>query len=174
MKRLYHILEFITNFSGYFSGWLVPLMIILIFAEVFMRYVMNQPLMVADEFSAYLLVALSFLGIAYTWKEKGHVRITALTSRVPARVAGWMRLITLALAFILSIGLTNSSYSYLLFSFKMHLKSPTIFRVPLQGPQMTILIGFILLDLILAAEIIRAIVNSRHPTEGEGTGEKAI
>jgi len=47
-------------------------MMMLVVVDVFMRYVMRQPLMVSDEFSAYMLVALSYLGFAYTWREKGH------------------------------------------------------------------------------------------------------
>ena len=41
----------------------------LVVVDVFMRYVMHRPLMVADEISAYMLVALSFLGFAYTWRK---------------------------------------------------------------------------------------------------------
>ena len=65
----------IANLVGFLSAWLVPLMMMLVVVDVFMRYVMRHPLMIADEFSAYLLVALSFLGFAYTWRQGGHVRV---------------------------------------------------------------------------------------------------
>jgi len=117
--------------------------------------------MVADEFSGYLLVALSFLGAAYTWKEKGHIRITALVSRLPQRVSSWIRLITLVLAFAFSIVLTQSSYNYMAFSFKINMLSPTVNRFPLQGPQMTIAIGYTVLCLLIAVEIAKAIVKMR-------------
>ena len=64
MKRIALLLEKIAYLGGYYSGWLVPLMMMLVVVEVFMRYVLHQPLMVADEFSAYMLVALSYLGMA--------------------------------------------------------------------------------------------------------------
>ena len=54
MKRLGYIVEKIADIGGYFSGWLVFLMMILVFVEVFMRYVLRRPPMVADEFSAYM------------------------------------------------------------------------------------------------------------------------
>ncbi|MBE0556342.1 MAG: TRAP transporter small permease subunit, partial [Proteobacteria bacterium] len=75
MKRIGIIVDRIAYLGGWFGGWLVPLMMMLVVVDVFMRYVMNRPLMVSDEFSAYMLVALSFLGLAYTWREKGHVRV---------------------------------------------------------------------------------------------------
>ena len=84
MKRIGIIIDKIAYLGGWFGGWLVPLMMMLVVVDVFMRYVMNQPLMVSDEFSAYMLVALSFLGLAYTWREKGHVRVEVLVNPAPA------------------------------------------------------------------------------------------
>ena len=100
MKQIGYIIDKIANFFGFVSGWLVPLMMLLVAVEVFMRYVLHNPAMVADEFSAYMLVALSYLGLAYTWKQGGHVRITLLVSRLPAKAASWIRLIVLIMIFI--------------------------------------------------------------------------
>lgn len=170
MKRLARIIESISNIGGYFAGWLVPLMMMLVLFEVIMRYVMHQPPIVADEFSAYMLVALSFIAMAYTWKEKGHVRITALVSRLPARVSSWARLIALVLALALAVVLTQASYAYLAYSFKLHMASPTHLRVPLQGPQTPLLIGFIILTLLLIVEIAKAVIKMRS---GESVEEAA-
>lgn len=161
MKQLARIIESIANIGGYFSGWLVPLMMILVLFEVIMRYIMHQPPIIADEVSAYMLVALSFIGMAYTWKEKGHVRITALVSRLPARISNWIRLIGLVLALALATVLTQASYVYLAYSYKLHMASATHLRVPLQIPQMPLLIGFTILTLLLIFEIIKAIIRIR-------------
>ena len=161
MKRLGRIIENIANIGGYFSGWLVPLMMLLVLYEVFMRYVLNQPPMIADEFSAYMLVALTFLGAAYTWIEKGHVRITALISRLPQRIASKIGLVRLALVLIFSVLVAQASVGYVNHSFKVHMSSATIYRTPLQVPQMTIAIGFILLCLVVLIELVRAIRNIR-------------
>jgi len=148
--------------GGYLSGWLVLLMMLLVLAEVFMRYVMNNPLMLADEFAAYMLVAVSFIAGAYTWKEKGHVRITVLVSRMPPKVSCWLRLITLFLALGVAIALVQSGYSLLQTSFRLHMESGSWLHFPLQGPHMTLIIGFILLSLLIMVEIARAITNLRR------------
>jgi len=139
----------------------VPLMMMLVLFEVVMRYIVHQPPIIADEVSAYMLVALSFIAMAYTWKEKGHVRITALVSRLPARVAKWVRLIGLVLALALATMLTHASYVYLVYSFKLHMASSTHLRVPLQVPQMPLLIGFTILTLLLIVETTKAIIKIR-------------
>jgi len=136
-------------------------MMVLVLIEVFMRYVMNQPLMLADEFSAYLLVALTFLGAAYTWKEKGHVRITALVSRLPQRVSSWVRLIALILSLVFALTLAQAGYHFAAFSFRFNVSSATWLHTPQHAPRLTLLIGFILLTLILIVEIAKAIVNLR-------------
>ena len=161
MRRLVRVIENVTNIGGYFSGWLVPLMMALVLVEVFMRYVLNQPPMVADEFSAYLLVALTFLGAAYTWKERGHVRITALISRLPQRVSSWVRLIALILSLVFAIMLAQAGYHFTAFSFRFNISSATWLHTPQHAPRLTILIGFILLALMLIVETAKAIVNLR-------------
>ncbi|MDP2931009.1 MAG: TRAP transporter small permease [Chloroflexota bacterium] len=164
MNKFRHIIEFIANIGGYFSGWLVPLMVALITVEVFMRYVLHRPPMIADEFSAYILVAMSYLGAAYAFKEKSQVRITAFVIRLPQRVSSWLRVGTLSLALLFSIGLTWSSYDFMMASFKYQAKSATWLNFPLQGPQMTIPIGFALLALIQLAEVVKAIMDTRSGT----------
>jgi TRAP-type C4-dicarboxylate transport system permease small subunit len=161
MKRVGFIIERIVDLGGYLSGWLVPCMMILVALEVFMRYVLRQPPMVADEFSAYMLVALSYLGLAYTWRQKGHVRITLLVSRLPSRVASWARLMVLIVVLIFLIGLTGAGYKMVMYALKIDLRSETWLIFPLFWPQVTVFIGFILLTLMLVVEIARAIVKMR-------------
>ncbi len=171
MRQLFSITEGIVNIGGYFAGWLVPVMMVLVLIEVFMRYVMNQPLMIADEFSAYMLVALTFLGAAYTWKEKGHVRITAMISRLPPKVVNWARLIALIFAFTFAVILSQGGYHFIALSFRFGFSSATWLHTPLQVPQMTIFIGFILLALLLITQIAKAIVDLRSGRNIDDVGE---
>jgi len=166
--RIAGVIVRIADIGGYIAGWLVFLMMLLVAYETFMRYVLHRPPMVADEFAGYMLVAIAYIGTAYTWKEKGHIRITTVLERVPPRVANWLRLIALVLAFIFSVALSQVSYKYLIVSFELKMASSTWFHTPLQGPQMTVMIGFILLWLLLMVEIARAIVNIRSGKAVEG------
>ena len=167
MKRLGRIVDSLSDMAGYLSGWLVPTMALLVFIEVISRYVFRRALLVGDEFAAYMLVALCFLGAAYTWREKGHVRITALVSRLPTRVASWLRLVTLTLVFLFVVGLCQASYGFMAMSFKLHMASASWLRFPLQGPHMTLPIGFAILALLLMVEIARTVINIRAGKSAE-------
>ena len=168
MKTIEKIIVKIADLCGYLSGWLIPLMVILVAYEVFMRYVMHNPPMVADEFSAYMLVALSYLGIAYTWKEGGHIRITILVRRLPFMVANWIRLFVLIINLAFLIGITHASYNMIVYALKINLRSETWLTFPLFWPQLTIFIGFIILFCTISIEIVNVVKSILNRTSVEG------
>jgi TRAP-type C4-dicarboxylate transport system permease small subunit len=161
MKQIETVIKKTAGFFGYLSGWLVPSMMILVTVEVFMRYVLHNPPMVADEFSAYMLVALSYLGLAFTWRQGGHVRITLVVSRLPAKAASWIRLIVLILIFIFLVGLTHAGYKMVVYAWQIDLRSDSWLTVPLFWPQLTVFIGFVTLTLMLPVEIAKVIAKIR-------------
>ncbi len=142
MRQLASLIEKVSYLCGYLSGWLVPLMMMLVVVDVFMRYVMQQPLMIADEFSAYMLVALSFLGFAYTWRQGGHVRVEVVVNYLPTRVYNWVRLIGLILTFIFMIEMDRAAYKMIAYALEMKMRSSTWLMFPLFWPQLTIFVGF--------------------------------
>jgi len=161
MRRFASAIDKLADFVGYLSGWLVPLMMMLVVVDVFMRYVMHQPLMVADEFSAYMLVALSFLGFAYTWRQGGHVRVEVVVNYLPPRLYAWVRLIGLILTFIFMIEMDRAAYKMIAYALQMKMRSSTWLMFPLFWPQLTIFVGFVLLTLMLVVDILQAGVRLR-------------
>ena len=170
MKRLRLIVERTADVLGYLSGWLVLAIVGLVFFEVFMRYVLNDPPGLVDEFSGYMMVALAFLGAAYTWKEKGHIRITFITTRLPPKTRSYLRLATLILVFLFMLSQVFAGYGFLVTSFKYHMSSNTWLFTPLQGPHITMVIGFVIFLLILLVAIVRAVANIRAGKSVEEVG----
>lgn len=146
---------YLGDFLGKLSGWMVAIMMVLVAFEVFMRYVLNKPPLIADEFAAYLLVAISYLGIAYTFMEGGHVRITFLVDKIPPKVAKWLRLCTLIISEIFVIAMCIACYQYLSFSIMINERSASWLNFPLKYPQATLLIGFIAYALVLLGQIYK-------------------
>jgi TRAP-type C4-dicarboxylate transport system permease small subunit len=155
MKRYRQIMDKIAYVCGLIGSGLVPIMVFMVAVEVFMRYVLQNPPMVADEFSAYMLVALSYLGLAVTWRRGGHVRITLLVSRLPVKLAGWLRLVVLIIIFIFMVVITHSAFSMVVYAYEINLRSDTWLTFPLIWPQLTVFIGFLILTLILPADIVK-------------------
>jgi len=110
---------------------------------------------VSDELSAYMLVALAFLGFAYTWREKGHVRVEVLVSRLSPRAQDRVRLVGLILTFAFMLEMNRSAFKMIVYAYQMKMRSSTWMMFPLFWPQLTIFVGFVLLTLVLAADILR-------------------
>jgi TRAP-type C4-dicarboxylate transport system permease small subunit len=162
MRRLIWAIEGISKITGYVSGWIVPVMMILVLYEVLMRYVVGQPAMIGDEFSGYLLVIMVFLGAAFTWKEQGHVRITALINRLPQKISIRTRFVGLVLTLFFAFALCQAGYHFAMFSFKYGLSSATHLRTPLQIFHLTIFVGFVLLTLQIIADILKILLKQDH------------
>lgn len=141
--------------SGYLPACLLFLLMALILVEVLTRYVLHSPLGISDEMGGYMLVAITFMGLAYTWKEDGHVRVDLLISRLPKKIVRWIKLINLILATAFTIPLMKASYDLLSDSLLFVSRSGSWLRTPLVYPQTVLLVGSVLIFLQLLAELIK-------------------
>lgn len=166
MKRIGQILEKMTDLiSGHLQGWLLCLLMVLILVEVATRYVLQNPLSVAEEYGGYILVAIVFIGLAYTWKERSHVRVTLLTDRLPLKAQLALRLITVLIAAVLAGFMVVASWQLVDESLMFGDRSGSWLRTPLAWPQMVLILGSALLLLQLIVEVFKAWTNLKA---GEG------
>lgn len=70
----------------YISIALMSLMTIIIFVQVFMRYVMKNSLVWSEELARYLFIWLIYMGISYGAKEMKHIKIDAALGLFPKKV----------------------------------------------------------------------------------------
>jgi TRAP-type C4-dicarboxylate transport system permease small subunit len=153
------IIEKVTDvLSGHLQAGIIFFLMVLLLVEVLTRYILRSPLSIADEMGGYLLVSITFMGLAYTWKEKGHVRVSLLISRLPDKFAHLLRFITLILATLFTIPLMKACYDLIADSLLFESRSGSWLRTPLAYPQTILLIGAIMLFLQLVAEIIKAAI----------------
>ena len=68
---------------NYVSVILIFLMSLLVFADVMGRYLFNHPIAGTTEIVKCTIIAIVFLGIAYTLNQKRHIRTTILLDRMP-------------------------------------------------------------------------------------------
>ncbi len=123
------------------SGVMLGLMTLLILLEIFLWNTFNKTTFIADEYSAYGLAAVIFLGAGYCLKEKGHIRITLVLGFLPEKLS---RVIT-----FIATGITTGFMGYLWwYLFKMvgatvrySSTSGTLTNTPLWIPQTVMLVG---------------------------------
>lgn len=82
MQILIRVLERVMDAIGTFCGFLMILMTINVLYNVVMRYVFNDVSIGMQELEWHLFSAMFMLGIAYTLKEDGHVRVDVIYSNL--------------------------------------------------------------------------------------------
>ena len=170
MERAWKVIDKFSYVVGYFAGWILLGIIALTMVEVLTRYVLRQPLILCDEFGGYSLFAITFLGLAYCAKEKGHIRITFIVERMKAKVSSRIRVVTLGLVLLYAVIGSKISWDFLINSFQRNIRSNSWLMTPLKWPQMVLPIGFTLFSLVLVMEIARTIRAIRQGLKVEETG----
>ena len=139
------------------AGLVLLAIVGLTMAEVVSRYVLQNPLILADEFGGYALVAITFLGLAYCAQERSHIRITFLVERMPQRTSSWIRIGSLAIGLAFIAIAAWVSWDFLGDSFRRNMRSNSMLMVPLKWPQMTMPVGFTLFAAALLAHLVKAV-----------------
>ena len=85
MKRFVKIIDSLSDWVGIFVAWLIiPLVGALVF-EVAARYIFNAPTIWAYDMSYLLCGTLFIMGVAYTLRHKGHVRVDIFFEKLSPR-----------------------------------------------------------------------------------------
>ena len=101
MSKVIRFIESLSDLvSGHFTGWVIVLMMMLVVIEAISRYLFDHAFGVSDEFSAYAVVVISFVGLAYVSKKRAHIRVTVVFNRVPIKIQRWLELIAAVLFLI--------------------------------------------------------------------------
>jgi TRAP-type C4-dicarboxylate transport system permease small subunit len=141
MQRLVTLTETLSDWMARLSAVILGLMTLLILVEILLWNTLSKTTLIADEYSAYGLAAIIFLGAGYCLKEKGHIRITLILGFLPQRLA--------AVITFLATAMTTAFMGYLWwYLFKMvqatiryQSTSGTLTQTPLWIPQTLMLVG---------------------------------
>jgi len=155
--KIVKFLEKLSDWGAFFSSIAFILLTGLILIEIFSRAIFNHSTMIADEYSGYFYLAYVFLGLGYTFKENGHIRITIIYSKMPKKIqkimdffAGSVALAVIGFVFYRSILLCLESYNY-------DMRSEGVSETPLYLTQIPMVIGLFFFLLSIIAFLIKVV-----------------
>lgn len=64
----------------------LSVMFLILLAQVIMRYVFSRPLTWSEEAARFIFVYVSFIGISYAYRQKGHIRMEVVVNLFPQAV----------------------------------------------------------------------------------------
>jgi TRAP-type C4-dicarboxylate transport system permease small subunit len=152
----------LTIVSGYLSGWIIILMMVLVTAAVFARRLFGYPLVFSDEYSAYLMVFCVFLGAAYTLQQDAHVRVDLIAIRLKPKTRMFLRVVTSAFSLAYGAVLTWQTASLVVYYREVGQAALSIMETPTWIPAMMVPVGMAILTCQMAlgfANDIRAFLS---------------
>lgn len=167
MRRFRRVTEVLVNIaSKEFSMWLVFITMCIIVVDVITRYILKSPLGISTEMGGYAGIAIVFMGLAYTWKAKGHIRVLFVVDKLPAKARNWLRVVTLVMAAAVTVALIIGAFDLLAYSFSVGAKSGTHLNILLQWPRLVLPIGAMLVFFQIIVNLIDAVGAIRTPKGG--------
>jgi len=143
----------ISNGLAVVSGITILVITLIVTVDVFMRYLLNRPLLFAGETCEFLMALIVFAGLAYTFQRGGHIRIELVIQRVPTRFRYWIRTATFAVGIIFLFIFAWQIFLFIKESYDFN-RASTVLLCPIWIPQLSMLIGVIALILVLILAIV--------------------
>lgn len=141
MRRIVRFAEKLSDWMAGICAVMLALMTLLILLEIFLWNVFTKTTLIADEYSAYGLAIIIFMGAGYCLKEKGHIRITLVLGFLPHRVAAVITFLATALTTLFMGYLWWYLVEMVRATIRYHSTSGTLTQTPLWIPQTLMLIG---------------------------------
>ncbi len=168
-------LDALYLFAGYAAGaFLIIIFLLMMALSVGREINLNVPS--GDDFTAWSLVAMAFLGLAHTFKHGEMIRVGLLLDRLSGRLKQGAEIFSLSIAiafigyFTFQAGkLTHDSWRFLDMS-------QGVIVIPLWIPQTGLVVGLAILLIALIDELV-IVLQGRRPTyekEPAATPEELI
>lgn len=155
MRRIVQGLERLSEVGGYLAGAMVVGLTVFVASAVFARRVLGTPILASDEVSGYFLLAIVFLGLAYTMKAGGHIRADLVLRYVPSKVQWGLETLATLLALLFAAVLLAGNFRIVAEFYTQGTLSFRYLQVPLWIPGILLVAGTVLLVLQLVAELLR-------------------
>jgi TRAP-type mannitol/chloroaromatic compound transport system, small permease component len=135
---------------------LLVLALVLMFAyEVLMRYLFSKPSGMVDQLGGLSMAAISFLALAYTYREGAHINVDLLVTRLQPRARRVQHILTelLSLAVVALLSWYTGKFVYE--SYLDHERFTLgVWTIPIYPFQLVMPVGLALLAVCIALDLV--------------------
>jgi len=158
MGAILRLIERISGLTGSITAWLVVPLILATVYDVGARYLFALPTQWAYEVGYMMMGTHALLGMAYTLRERGHIRIDAFSQSFSQTTKAIIDLVGYVV-FVLPclIWVTWSLWNYWVRALQSHELSGQSAWNPIIWPfKLVFFVAFVLLVLQILAEVLKA------------------
>ena len=161
------------------AGWLAGLFLIAIFLlmmglSIGREIGVNIP--AGDEFTAWCMAAMAFLGLAHTFKSGDMIRVGLITERLTGRTKQVVEVIALLIGLGFTAYFTWHATQFTYYSWLIHDVAQGVVPMPLWIPQMGYCLGLALLTVAILDELVHVLKGHkpRYEKEPPSSAEEVI
>ena len=159
IQQVLHTADHISTWVGKAAAWLIVVLMVVVCAEVFKRYILNAPTAWIFDVNNMLYGTLFMLGGAYTLAHDGHVRGDFFYGNMKPRTQAWLDLLLYVVFFIPGIAaLTWAGWTYFNESLAMREQTFNATPIPLYPFKFVIPVAGAIVLMQGMAEILRCLV----------------
>jgi TRAP-type C4-dicarboxylate transport system permease small subunit len=149
-------LQWLYRGSGLLAGFFLVAIAVLSLAQIVARE-LGLPASSLDEFAGYCLAASSFLGLAWTFREDEHIRMTLAVQLARGLGRRALETATLAIAAFLVGTFAWYACDMTLTSYRLGDVSQGLVPVPLWIPQSGMALGLAVMFIAVADDLVQAL-----------------
>jgi len=168
LKRFAAAVDWLSEKTGLLVAVLMPAMVLVLFFEVFSRYVFRHPTSWAQETAIFMFAAIGLIAGADAMRKKAHINVDILHTALPERMKSVVDLCAaLVVLFFLALVIIYGGAAAI-DAFEFGLKRPMRPQLPL-GPFLALIpFGAALLFLQTIANAVRSLIVLIEGPEGDG------
>jgi TRAP-type C4-dicarboxylate transport system permease small subunit len=164
------VLDGLYLFAGYAAGaFLVIIFAIMMVMSVGRQFQLNIP--AGDDFAAWSMAALAFLGLAHTFKRGEMIRVGLVLERLHGRKKQVAEAIALVIAAGFILYFTRHAVQMTYDSWRFNDQATGVVAVPLWIPQLGFSGGLVILSIALIDELVNVLRGNRPSYEKASADE---
>lgn len=164
-------------FGAVLAGTCINALVLMILAQVFSRNLLDLAFAFVLDVGGWLFVAMSFLAFGWALREQAHIRMTAVTERMPPRAQSWLSFAANVMSFGFCAFFLVSIWRNLAQAYRTGVSAPGALDVPVYPVWAIALIGIVLLMLQFWVELLRdlrAIRSGQERVSGPVSAERQV
>lgn len=157
------LFESIERWTGNIGVYLFFIIMLSVTSDVIARVITNKSITGVYELNEYLMVG-GFLVLSYTQKQRGHVTVELILSRLKGKALYFTELGAMVLTFVICVIFLWQSILQLQLSISMKFISEGLIQYPQWPARVLVSFGFLLLCLRFAIQIFDKMSGKKEET----------
>lgn len=162
LRKLIDIAENLSNLG---AGWLIISLMVLVASDVVYRATAAKSIAGAYTLSEIIMVGICFLAMAYTQKQRGHVSMDFVVTRLKWKTAQFTEICSSSLSLFIAVLLFYRAAAEAHVAVKIRLITSGIVKWPAWPLKIVVAFGFFLLCIRIAIQLsqqIRLVIERRR------------